>query len=128
MRGRELELTQHDRTVEQAKEKKNGLESYVYEMRNKLFNTLRSFASDDEREGISRSLQETEEWLYGDGDDETENAYTTKMQDLKHIMNECHKAEQWLIAGTQQQESMRKDIDPVLWSRDVKSQAENLNS
>ncbi|CAI0379794.1 unnamed protein product [Linum tenue] len=89
---RELELTQQDRIVEQAKEKKNALESYVYEMHNKLFNTLRSFASDEEREGISRSLQETEEWLYGDGDDETENAYTTKMQDLKQMMNECHKA------------------------------------
>ncbi|CAL1375669.1 unnamed protein product [Linum trigynum] len=82
---RELELTQQDKTVEQAKEKKNALESYVYEMRNKLFNTLRSFASDDESEGISRSLQETE--LYGDGDDETENAYTTQMQDLKQLVD-----------------------------------------
>jgi len=39
-----------------------------------------------EREGISRSLQETEEWLYEDGDDETENAYTAKMQDLKKVI------------------------------------------
>ncbi|CAI0436428.1 unnamed protein product [Linum tenue] len=168
---RELQLTQQDRTVEQAKEKKNALESYVYEMRNKLFNTLRSFASDEEREGISRSLQETEEWLYGDGDDETENAYTTKMQDLKQLvdpvenrykdeearayatrellnsiaefrasseslpnedrelmMHECNKTEQWLRTRTEEQESRPKDIDPVLSSRDVKHQAEALNS
>ncbi|CAN1318782.1 Heat shock 70 kDa protein 16 [Linum perenne] len=125
---KELELTQQDRTVEQAKEKKNALESYVYEMRNKLFNTLGGFATNVEREGISRSLQETEEWLYGDGDDETENAYTSKMQDLKRIMDECNKAEHWVRTGMQQQESMPKDIDPVLWSRDIKKRTEDLNT
>lgn len=43
-----------------------------------------------EREGISRSLQETEEWLYEDGDDETENAYTAKMQDLKKVITNLY--------------------------------------
>lgn len=49
----------------------------------KLFNTYRGFASDDEREGISRTLQETEEWLYDDGEDETQGAYTSKLEALK---------------------------------------------
>lgn len=168
---KELHLAQHDKAVEQAKDQKNALESYVYEMRNKLFNTYRSFASDMEREGISRSLQETEEWLYEDGDDETENAYTAKMQDLKKLVDpvenrykdeearaqatrdllnsivdhrmstdslptedkglitdECNKAEQWLRERTQQQDSLPKNADPVLWSRDIKSRTEDLNS
>lgn len=51
-----------------------------------MFNTYRSFASDQEREGISSSLQQTEEWLYEDGDDETENAYTSKLEDLKKVI------------------------------------------
>ncbi|KAJ7963831.1 Heat shock 70 kDa protein [Quillaja saponaria] len=84
---KELQLAQQDRTMEQTKDKKNTLESYVYEMRNKLFNTYRSFASDREREDISRSLQETEEWLYEDGDDETELAYSSKLEDLKKMVN-----------------------------------------
>jgi t-SNARE complex subunit (syntaxin) len=50
-----------------------------------LFNTYRSFASDQERDVISRSLQETEDWLYEDGDDETEHAYTSKLEDLKKV-------------------------------------------
>lgn len=33
---KEIQLTQQDRTVEQTKEKKNALESYVYDMRNKV--------------------------------------------------------------------------------------------
>ena len=52
----------------------------------KLFNTYRSFASDHEREDISRSLQQTEEWLYDDGDDETEHAYISKLEDLKKVI------------------------------------------
>ncbi|CAK7338490.1 unnamed protein product [Dovyalis caffra] len=176
---KELQLAQQDKAVEQAKDQKNALESYVYELRNKvepqmyyvLFNTYRSFASDTEREGISRNLQETEEWLYEDGNDETENAYTAKMQDLRKLVdpvenrykdeearaqatrdllncivdyrmsvdslqtgdrelitNECNKAEQWLRERTQQQDSLPKNTDPVLWSRDIKSRTEDLNS
>lgn len=166
---RELQLAQQDRTMEQTKDRKNALESYVYEMRNKLFNTYRSFASDGEREGISRSLQQTEEWLYEDGDDETENAYASKMEDLKKlvdpienrykdegvraqatrdllkcivehrmsvgslppkdkemVLNECNKAEQWLREMTQQQESLPKNADPVLWSNEIKQRTEEL--
>lgn len=52
----------------------------------KLFNTYRGFASDEEREGISKSLQETEEWLYDDGEDETEGAYTSKLEALKKVI------------------------------------------
>lgn len=32
------------------------------------------------------NLQQTEEWLYDDGDDETENAYTSKLEDLKKVI------------------------------------------
>lgn len=34
---REFQLARQDRTVEQTKEKKNALESYVYDMRSKVF-------------------------------------------------------------------------------------------
>uniref|UniRef100_A0A2P2JV44 Heat shock 70 kDa protein 16 n=1 Tax=Rhizophora mucronata TaxID=61149 RepID=A0A2P2JV44_RHIMU len=167
---KEHQLAQQDRNVEQAKDRKNALESYVYEMRNKLFNTYQSFASDQEREGISRSLKETEEWLYEDGDDETEIVYTSKLQDIKKlvdpienrykdeeareqaardlfnsiadhrmsadslkpedrelIISECNKAEQWLREKIQEQKSLPKNIDPVVWSREIKSKTEDLN-
>ncbi|XP_062077728.1 heat shock 70 kDa protein 16 isoform X2 [Humulus lupulus] len=86
-RDKELQLAQQDQIMEETKNKKNALESYVYEMRNKLFNTYRSFTSDQEREDISRSLQQTEEWLYDEGDDETENAYVSKLDNLKKLVD-----------------------------------------
>nr|AII99889.1 heat shock protein [Cicer arietinum] len=83
----ECQLTQQDRTMELTKDKRNSLESYVYDMRNKLFNEYRNFASEQERDGISRSLQETEEWLYDEGDDETVHAYAAKLEDLKQLVD-----------------------------------------
>ncbi|WOL15701.1 heat shock 70 kDa protein 16 [Canna indica] len=80
-------LANQDKLMEQTKDKKNQLEAYVYEVRNKLFEKYRSFASDSEREGISVSLQQTEEWLYEDGDDETENVYTGKLEELKKLVD-----------------------------------------
>uniref|UniRef100_A0A5B6ZSD4 Putative heat shock protein 16 n=1 Tax=Davidia involucrata TaxID=16924 RepID=A0A5B6ZSD4_DAVIN len=140
-------------------------------MRNKLLNTYRSFATESEREGISRNLQQTEEWLYEDGDDESENVYTEKLGDLKKlvdpienrykdeesrvqatrallqciveyrmaagslpaserdaVINECNKAEQWLRDKTQQQDSLPKNVDPILWSSEIKRKSEALNA
>ncbi|CAI9756597.1 unnamed protein product [Fraxinus pennsylvanica] len=84
---KELQLAQQDIMMERTKDKKNALESYVYEARNKILNTYRSFATDSEREGISSNLQQTEEWLYEDGDDESESVYTEKLEDLKKIVD-----------------------------------------
>lgn len=44
------------------------------------------------------------------------------------IVNECDRAEQWLRERSQEQDSLPKNTDPVLWSIDIKSVAEDLNS
>ncbi|KAL6990790.1 hypothetical protein U1Q18_008912 [Sarracenia purpurea var. burkii] len=168
---KELQMVQQDIKIEQTKDKKNMLESYVYETRSKLLDTYRSFASESEKEGISRNLQQTEEWLYEDGDDESENIYTEKLEDLKKLVdpvenrykdeearaeatrgllnrvvqyrmgvgslptserdavfNECNKAEQWLREKTQQQDSLPKNADPILWSSEIRRKAEALDA
>ncbi|KAF6168062.1 hypothetical protein GIB67_011447 [Kingdonia uniflora] len=167
---KELQLAQQDRLMEQTKDRKNSLEAYVYEMRNKLLNMYRSFATDSEREGISRCLQQTEEWLYEDGDDESVEVYSGKLEDLRKlvdpienrykdeearaetirdllkcivdyriavesvstserdaIINECTKAEQWLREISQQQDSLPKNTDPILWSSEIKKKTEALD-
>ncbi|KAL8032838.1 hypothetical protein ABFX02_13G123000 [Erythranthe guttata] len=83
---KELQLAQQDINMERTKEKKNTLEAYVYETRNKLLNSYRSFATDSEKEGICSNLQQTEEWLYEDGDSESENVYTEKLENLKKMV------------------------------------------
>ncbi|KAL5101321.1 hypothetical protein RYX36_005648 [Vicia faba] len=84
---KECQLTEQDKIMELTKDKRNSLESYVYDMRNKLFNVYRNFSNEQERDEISRSLQETEEWLYGEGDDETVHAYAAKLVDLKQLVD-----------------------------------------
>ncbi|KZV37170.1 heat shock 70 kDa protein 16-like [Dorcoceras hygrometricum] len=166
---KESQLTQQDIKMERTKDKKNTLESYVYETRNKLLNKYRSFATDSEKEEISSNLQQTEEWLYDGGDDESEYVYTRKLEDLKKIVSpienrfndeearalatrgllnrieeygdavkslppgerdavlaECRKAEHWLREKSQQQDSLPKNADPVLWSSHITEKTEAL--
>ncbi|KAM0927731.1 hypothetical protein ACQ4PT_002683 [Festuca glaucescens] len=166
----EQQLAYQDKLVERTKERKNALESYVYDIRNKLSERYRSFATDSEREEISVNLQQTEEWLYEEGDDETEAVYTSKLEELKKFVDpienrckdeeiraestrellksigenrmaakslsaperdaiddECTKAELWLRESSQLQESLPKNVDPVVWSHEIKKKEEELD-
>ncbi|KAH0451688.1 hypothetical protein IEQ34_018987 [Dendrobium chrysotoxum] len=87
----EKQLAYQDKVMEQTKDKKNALEAYVYEVRNKLFERYRSFATEKEKEDISRSLKQTEDWLYEDGVDETEKVYTTKLDELTKLVDPIEK-------------------------------------
>ncbi|KAL2316764.1 hypothetical protein Fmac_030640 [Flemingia macrophylla] len=83
---KELRLAHHDTTIELTKDMRNSLESYIYDTRSKLFSTYERFSSKSERDEISRTLKETEEWLYDDGDDDTVHAYSAKLEDLKQLV------------------------------------------
>ncbi|KAJ6999519.1 heat shock 70 kDa protein 16-like isoform X2 [Populus alba x Populus x berolinensis] len=168
----ELQLAQQDLKMERIKDKKNALESYVYEMRDKIFSKYQSFATESERNEISINLQKTEEWLYEDEpDDESENIYNQKLEDLRKlvdpieirykedearekarkdllsciadyrmnagsltaverdaVIDECNKAEKWLQEKTQEQDSLPKNVDPVLWSCEIKRKAEGFDA
>ncbi|KAJ0865518.1 putative Heat shock protein 70 family [Helianthus annuus] len=80
---KEFEMALQDRVMEETKDKKNAVEAYVYEMRNKLHDKLYEFVTDSEREGFITKLQETEDWLYEDGEDETKGVYVAKLDELK---------------------------------------------
>ncbi|KAE8656964.1 Heat shock protein 91 isoform 2 [Hibiscus syriacus] len=65
----EFEMTLQDRVMEETKDKKNAIEAYVYDMRNK-------------KEEFAAKLQETEDCLYEDGEDETKGVYVAKLEEL----------------------------------------------
>lgn len=44
------------------------------------------------------------------------------------IVNECLKVEQWLRDKTQEQDSVPRNMDPVIWSHDIESKMSELNS
>jgi hypothetical protein len=43
------------------------------------------------------------------------------------VINECNKVEQWLQEKIQQQNSLPKNTDPVLWSNEIKKKTEALD-
>ncbi|GJU44080.1 heat shock 70 kDa protein 15-like protein [Tanacetum coccineum] len=80
---KEFEMALQDRVMEETKDKKNAVEAYVYDMRNKLHDKLYEFVTDPDREQLIAKLQETEDWLYEDGEDETKGVYIAKLDELK---------------------------------------------
>ncbi|KAJ4769778.1 hypothetical protein LUZ62_054035 [Rhynchospora pubera] len=97
----ELEMALQDRIVEETKEKKNAVEAYIYDMRNKLSDKYLEFVVDKEREDIVAKLQETEDWLYEEGEDETKGVYISKLDELKkggNPIEERHR--EWSERGT----------------------------
>ncbi|KAM3699822.1 hypothetical protein ACJW31_05G055200 [Castanea mollissima] len=76
---RNFEMALQDRVMEETKDRKNAVEAYVYDMRNKLSDKYQEFVTDSEREGFTTKLQEVEYWLYEDGEDQTKGIYIAKM-------------------------------------------------
>ncbi|GJX38655.1 heat shock 70 kDa protein 16 [Tanacetum coccineum] len=116
---REQILTEQDKKVEQTKDQRNTLESFVYDTRNKhqvvqslLSSAYRSFATDSEKEGITASLQETEDWIYEDSDDDSDEPdYTSKLDDLKKLLDPIEKRYKDEIARAKETKAMRTLIE-----------------
>ncbi|KAG6551457.1 hypothetical protein Mapa_006880 [Marchantia paleacea] len=82
---KEYEMALQDRVMEETKDKKNAVEAYVYDMRNKLYEKLAEYVTEHEREELSAKLQQTEDWLYEDGEDEIKSVYVAKLAELKKL-------------------------------------------
>ncbi|KAJ0960590.1 hypothetical protein J5N97_001515 [Dioscorea zingiberensis] len=80
---KEFEMALQDRVMEETKDKKNAVEAYVYDMRNKLHDKYQEFVTGPEKEAFAAKLQEVEDWLYEDGEDETKGVYIAKLEELK---------------------------------------------
>ncbi|KAJ1433931.1 Heat shock protein 70 family [Sesbania bispinosa] len=80
---KEFEMALQDRVMEETKDKKNAVEAYVYDMRNKLNDKYQEFVTASDREDFTAKLQEVEDWLYEEGEDETKGVYIAKLEELK---------------------------------------------
>jgi len=82
---KEYEMALQDRVMEETKEKKNAVEAYVYDMRNKLYEKYCDYVTSEDKETLMAKLQEVEDWLYEDGEDETKGVYVAKLEELKKV-------------------------------------------
>ncbi|KUI63101.1 Heat shock protein hsp88 [Cytospora mali] len=80
---KESSMVMEDKLVADTEEKKNELETYIYELRNKLDDQYAEFASDEEKEKIKAKLEASEDWLYEEGDDTTKAVYIAKIDEIR---------------------------------------------
>ena len=85
LRDQELEMFANDRLVLDTEERKNALESYVYDMRSKLETNLAEFIADKNKEKFMKALNEMEDWLYSEGEDTTKSVYVKKLEELEKM-------------------------------------------
>lgn len=81
----EGKMIMQDKLEKERNDSKNYVEEYVYEMRDKLHGIFEKFVSESDRDALSLKLEDTEVWLYEEGEDQTKQVYIDKLTELKKL-------------------------------------------
>lgn len=81
----ESKMVAADKLAIETAEKKNAVEAYIYDMRNKISGPLSSFATEQTISSFNTMLEDAENWLYGEGEDVTKSAYIAKLNQLMAV-------------------------------------------
>ncbi|XP_052010786.1 heat shock 70 kDa protein 4b [Xyrauchen texanus] len=81
----EGKMIMQDKLEKERNDAKNYVEEYVYEMRNKLHGIYEKFVGESDRDTLSLKLEDTEVWLYEDGEDQPKQVYIDKLLELKKL-------------------------------------------
>lgn len=81
----EGKMIMQDKLEKERNDAKNAVEEYVYEMRDKLSGEYEKFVSEDDRNTFTLKLEDTENWLYEDGEDQPKQVYVDKLAELKTL-------------------------------------------
>uniref|UniRef100_A0A667Z0R1 Heat shock protein 4b n=1 Tax=Myripristis murdjan TaxID=586833 RepID=A0A667Z0R1_9TELE len=78
----EGKMIMQDKLEKERNDAKNNVEEYVYDMRDKLHGMLERFVSESVN-ALSLKLEDTENWLYEDGEDQPKQVYIDKLAEIK---------------------------------------------
>jgi len=81
----EVKLANVDRIVKETSDRRNELETYVYDMRSKVDGAHKDFMTEQSREEFLALLDDVEQWLYQEGEHANKTAYFDKMAELTKI-------------------------------------------
>ncbi|XP_054481227.1 heat shock 70 kDa protein 4a [Anoplopoma fimbria] len=81
----EGKMIMQDKLEKERNDAKNYVEEYVYDMRDKLHGILEKFVNEADRDTFSLKLEDTESWLYEDGEDQQKQVYIDKLTELKKM-------------------------------------------
>uniref|UniRef100_A0A8C4DQW9 Heat shock protein 4b n=1 Tax=Dicentrarchus labrax TaxID=13489 RepID=A0A8C4DQW9_DICLA len=80
----EGKMIMQDKLEKERNDAKNNVEEYVYDMRDKLHGMLEKFVGESVN-ALSLKLEDTENWLYEDGEDQSKQVYIDKLAELKKL-------------------------------------------
>ncbi|KAI9225962.1 MAG: heat shock protein 70 family, partial [Piptocephalis tieghemiana] len=81
----EGQMAAEDKLVADTEERKNALEEYVYEMRDRVETIYKDFVDEATGASFLDQLRSTEDWLYEDGEDASKSIYVSKLNELRAI-------------------------------------------
>ncbi|XP_051502760.1 heat shock 70 kDa protein 4L [Myxocyprinus asiaticus] len=79
----EKKMIIQDKLEKERNDAKNGVEEYVYDLRDKLCGIYEKYVTEDESNRLNLMLEDTENWLYEEGEDQEKEIYQEKLADLK---------------------------------------------
>uniref|UniRef100_A0A803W7V3 Heat shock 70 kDa protein 4L n=1 Tax=Ficedula albicollis TaxID=59894 RepID=A0A803W7V3_FICAL len=79
----EGKMMMQDKLEKERNDAKNAVEEYVYEFRDKLCGVFEKFITEEDSNKLTLLLEDTENWLYEDGEDQPKQVYMDKLQELK---------------------------------------------
>ena len=82
---KEAQMFSEDKLVADTEDKKNELETYIYDLRSKIDDQYSSFASDEEKTKLKEKLEQSEDWLYDEGEDASKGVYVAKMDEIRFV-------------------------------------------
>uniref|UniRef100_A0AAR2LBV0 Heat shock protein 4b n=1 Tax=Pygocentrus nattereri TaxID=42514 RepID=A0AAR2LBV0_PYGNA len=77
-------MIMQDKLEKERNDAKNNVEEYVYDMRDKLHGMFEKFITESVNT-FSLKLEDTENWLYEDGEDQPKQVYIDRLTELKKL-------------------------------------------
>uniref|UniRef100_A0A8B9K690 Heat shock 70 kDa protein 4-like n=1 Tax=Astyanax mexicanus TaxID=7994 RepID=A0A8B9K690_ASTMX len=128
----EGKMIMQDKLEKERNDAKNNVEEYVYDMRDKLHGMFEKFITESDRDAFSLKLEDTENWLYEDGEDQPKQVYIDRLADLKdepydHLDEaEVQKVDKmvgevmiWMNSKMNQQSKQSLNVDPVVKAAEI---------
>ncbi|XP_074011337.1 heat shock 70 kDa protein 4L isoform X1 [Numenius arquata] len=79
----EGKMMMQDKLEKERNDAKNAVEEYVYDFRDKLCGVFEKFITEEDSNKLTLMLEDTENWLYEDGEDQPKQVYMDKLQELR---------------------------------------------
>eukprot|EP00063_Salmo_salar_P091415 XP_014066250.1 PREDICTED: heat shock 70 kDa protein 4L-like isoform X1 [Salmo salar] len=81
----ESQMIVQDKLEKERNDAKNAVEEYVYDLRDKLCGIYEKYTTEEDSNRLTMMLEDTENWLYEEGEDQDKQVYVDKLEDLKRF-------------------------------------------